>query len=538
MYHRAMPPTELAHIAASLKRWLPLAQITLVFLAFGAFFRTAYQLIDPDLWWRIHSGMDILASGSLPYADSWTWTLPGHPWIEYEWFIDTLYYVGVANGAWIVLAIAFAAFALIPFAVWTLRARNFLDLSLVAIGIYLMLPIVGVRPQIVTVTLFFLLYEFLRARGDRAPDARWTLGAATFFALWANLHPGFFTGFALWGLWFLGGIWEDRLRLREHFERHAREALALGIAFLATFLNPYAHHIHLETLLALASDPMHTYIAEWRPPFQYFEPLMPTLVGVAIFLVWKFRTAVRARELLILAFFFVSFVKAARMAPMFLITLLPVLLPMATRARTEITKIWAAYPPDLGMIRTLLFGAFAAGAFVIVQIASFAALMGAIPYPQGLAAFYESHRIEYAGMRILHPYEWGGYFGIARNAPRVYIDGRMPHWMLPSGDSLLLHSVGFEIGTVAEQREAIKQLCVEGVVLQKPDALLSRSLFPIFLALSRDDGRARRIENIERLQAQGWRATYEDDTTILFVAPEDWFTRFPCADDRLLSEKA
>lgn len=524
-----MPPSELEHIATSIKRFLPVAKIAVIVLAFAAYFRIAYHLIDPDLWWRIHSGMDILASGVLPFVDSWTWTVAGHRWIEHEWLIDTVFALGIANGGWFFLAITFGALALLPFAVWAKRARNFVELFLVSLTIYLMFPIIGVRPQIVTVTLFFLLYEILLKRDmKQPPSTRWTLGMAAFFCIWTNLHPGYIAGFALWGLWLLGGLWEDRRELRIDASRHIREFFAIGIAFLATFLNPYGYNMHLESIYTLASGPMHTYIAEWQSPFRYFEPLLPTLLGTAVFLLWKFRTQVLPRQVLILTFFLLAFFRASRMAPMFLITLLPLLFVTAEIARQEIKRIWAAYHPERETIRALLFASFVTGAFTIIQISTFAWQLGAITYPAPLVSFLETERRTYSNMRILHPYEWGGYIGIARNNPPVYIDGRMPHWMLSQDESLLMHSVGFEIGTVATQRAALKRVCAEGVIIKKPRELSYAALFPIYVTLGGGSETPRLDGNIHRLKAQGWQTVYEDDDAVFFVAPKDWFTRFPC----------
>src|SRR5215467_5544433 len=41
--------------------------------------------VDPDLWWHIKVGDDILRTHHFPTTDPYSWTVAGHPWIAYEW---------------------------------------------------------------------------------------------------------------------------------------------------------------------------------------------------------------------------------------------------------------------------------------------------------------------------------------------------------------------------------------------------------------------------------------------------------------------
>ena len=41
--------------------------------------------VDPDMWWHIKVGQDILRTGHWPVVDAYSWTAAGTPWIAYEW---------------------------------------------------------------------------------------------------------------------------------------------------------------------------------------------------------------------------------------------------------------------------------------------------------------------------------------------------------------------------------------------------------------------------------------------------------------------
>src|SRR5260370_40505162 len=55
--------------------------------------------VDPDLWWHIKVGQDILRTHHFPTTDPYSWTVAGQPWIAYEWLGEiTLALVNRAGG--------------------------------------------------------------------------------------------------------------------------------------------------------------------------------------------------------------------------------------------------------------------------------------------------------------------------------------------------------------------------------------------------------------------------------------------------------
>src|ERR1700760_4005608 len=54
------------------------------------FYEARVFFVDPDLWWHIKVGQDILATHRWPTVDPYSFTAAGQPWIAYEWLGDVL----------------------------------------------------------------------------------------------------------------------------------------------------------------------------------------------------------------------------------------------------------------------------------------------------------------------------------------------------------------------------------------------------------------------------------------------------------------
>jgi hypothetical protein len=50
-------------------------------------------LLDGDTGWHIRTGEHILATGSVPQVDLFSYSKPAAPWFAWEWLVDVLYAV-------------------------------------------------------------------------------------------------------------------------------------------------------------------------------------------------------------------------------------------------------------------------------------------------------------------------------------------------------------------------------------------------------------------------------------------------------------
>src|SRR6266481_5500809 len=56
-----------------------------MFLVGRVFYEGRGFVVDPDVWWHIKVGQDILRTHHFPTTDPYSFTALGTPWIAYEW---------------------------------------------------------------------------------------------------------------------------------------------------------------------------------------------------------------------------------------------------------------------------------------------------------------------------------------------------------------------------------------------------------------------------------------------------------------------
>lgn len=60
---------------------------------FSIFFLSIFQIKSYDLWWHLKAGESIVGAGfkTIP-ANTFSWTEPDHPWINFSWLFDVIIY--------------------------------------------------------------------------------------------------------------------------------------------------------------------------------------------------------------------------------------------------------------------------------------------------------------------------------------------------------------------------------------------------------------------------------------------------------------
>ncbi|HET9879878.1 MAG TPA: hypothetical protein VFQ81_11330, partial [Candidatus Limnocylindria bacterium] len=188
--------------------WLRRAStaVVLAFFALALLPRATWPLIDPDVWWHIRAGEEVLDTGAIPRVDTWSLTAAGQPWTSQDWLSNVLLALGYRLGPWgmTLLSLAYALLAVVAFVIlwraidarrpqvgWLARVAWF-SAALLLAG-----PVLGVRVQVVDLTLgalvILLLWRFM-TDGRR----RWPALLPLVAVAWVNLHAG-------WVLLFLFG---------------------------------------------------------------------------------------------------------------------------------------------------------------------------------------------------------------------------------------------------------------------------------------------------------------------------------------------
>ncbi|WP_407193370.1 hypothetical protein [Bradyrhizobium sp. STM 3566] len=220
---------------------------------------------DPDSYSHIELGRWIIAHGTLPTSDLFSFSKHGAPWITFEWLSEVIYAAVYALAGWpAVVAIAAAAIAL-AFGLLTfflLRELSpALTVLMVIAAIVLLAPHMLARPHVLVLPVMVIWAAALVRCMDRSsPPPYWAL---PLLVLWANLH-----GSGVLALGLIGpAVLEALLREKRSEWLHVllRWLPFTALAVVASCLTPKGPEPLLMPLTTLAAGPALAWISEWRP---------------------------------------------------------------------------------------------------------------------------------------------------------------------------------------------------------------------------------------------------------------------------------
>src|SRR5215469_13610797 len=134
-------------------KWLCSFPVMLGVLLVGLLFYLARVFnADPDTWWHVKVGQDILRTLRWPTVDPYSFTAANTPWIAYEWLGEVaLAGVSKLGGVYGLAILRFALAALVVLALYylgTVRSRNCkASFASAAVFAWLVLLSFTLRPQ-------------------------------------------------------------------------------------------------------------------------------------------------------------------------------------------------------------------------------------------------------------------------------------------------------------------------------------------------------------------------------------------------------
>ncbi len=202
-------------------------------LALPAFVALVVPLPAVDLAYQVRTGDLILATGSIPSVDTFTFTVAGQPWTDQQWLAQVLLALGYRAGGWELLAVLRAVLVVgmtgLLLAASMLRGVSVRTSSILALVAFLLsAPALALRPQLFAIAIFAGLIVLVAGR-RRYPRA--FLAAPLLVVAWANLHGSFVLAPVLLGYALLddvarGWAW-------------GRSLAVLAVGSLATLANPF-----------------------------------------------------------------------------------------------------------------------------------------------------------------------------------------------------------------------------------------------------------------------------------------------------------
>ena len=283
---------------------------------------------DPGTGWHLRTGHEILATGAVPAADTYSYTRADQPWVATQWLAEVVMSVVYAVGGYPLLALVTAVLIAGLFR-WIYRTQialagwpaigltvTFLA-ACAASGHFLARPLVATS---IGVPLSFW-WATQYARGHIRERRVWLL--VPIAAVWCNLHPGVLGGIATVGLCGVGLLIEWLVRRGRTGGSNSRRrgailivvAVAMGAA---TLVNPYGLAWHGWIVRLMGMKALSACVTEWKPPGWADAATITAavLLAVAVVGVVVRRRGMTLAEALVIAFWAYNGFRSGRHLPL------------------------------------------------------------------------------------------------------------------------------------------------------------------------------------------------------------------------------
>lgn len=234
-------------------------------------------MVDPDLFWHLRAGKDIVEAGHPVLPDSWNYLFGGKVWVNQQWLTQIL------------MVSAFQAFGygglvllkdLVAAGVVLLILATFRDkpepVRFLCAGVFVA---VTARYFLFRTNIFsFLGMAALLFLLERVGPRKRLPALVLLFAAWANIHALFGLGLLVLGIyagvrWFQAGrVWTRDLLW---------EWASVPLAASATLVNPFGTKVW-ETAIAGFGQPETFLVTEWWPMWKY--PVLANVGFYALFI--------------------------------------------------------------------------------------------------------------------------------------------------------------------------------------------------------------------------------------------------------------
>lgn len=467
-------------------------------ILFALLFALAARIpVDTDTWWHIRSGEYTLTHGMI-YADPFSFTQLGKPWINHSWGAQIILY-----GIWQIagnVGLAVYTAGLATAGMWLVYRMCAGTVYLRAFALVLGAATAAVfwspRPQMLS---FFLsaLVLYLLHQHRHGKDRLWWI--PVIMGIWGNLHAGFSIGFI-----FLGGSIAGETLGRILTPKAAQTLSWAGIRKLvivtlvsvaALVINPYGLQMLGVPFQTVSIGALQNFIQEWNSPNFHERQTWPFVALLLAILgaVGASSKRMSWRDFVLVSGTAFMALLAGRNIAVFAVVATPVLTFYLDAALDE--RGWIITPakfatPRMGRLNAILVGLVVLGALAKVLL-----VLDAKTVQVAQEEFLPVKAVEY--LQTVNPpgpmfnsYNWGGYLLFARPDEPVFVDGRTDLY----GDDFLTHDYLQTATARDDWRETLDEYGIRLVVVEANSGL----------------ARALREE-------PGWSLAYEDELAVVFT---------------------
>ena len=467
-----------------------------------AFLFASRPLSDPDFWWHLKTGEYIVRNFSIPRIDFYSFTTPGKHWVAHEWLSEVIFYLVYARFGFNTLIFIFTVLTVLAF--WVvfrrLQVHPFIKGFAVLLGVWSILPTVGVRPR--TFTLLFaaiylaVLHRFIR---EKQTKAIWWL--VPIMIVWVNLHAGYLIGLVLIGVAIVGVVidaWVAREKLAAHWPRLKTLILLFFVCLVAVNLNPQGPRIFIFPFEFFLSPVQQDQVIDWLSPDFHERDLLPLAVLILLTIAALALSPKRARPSEVLLFLSTLYatLKSNRHMAIFALIAAP-LLANYLQHWVEITsfaKIFGPSPPSTSsgnrrkdiIFNVILLVPIVACAFKLKSVIYSQPTQKQVGVPLQAVEYIKDNQI--TGNTFTDPNIWGGYLIWETPSNPVYIDGRIDMY----GDDFVKDYVAMVHG-LSRWQEPFDKYGVQLAIVSPKSAL-----------------------RLQLEQAPQWQEIYRDEMAVVF----------------------
>lgn len=465
-----------------------------------SFFFAARPLSDGDFWWHLKTGEYILNTRSIPRTDFFSFTNYGRAWVAHEWLSEAIFYVIYSRVGFNVLIVVFALLTALAFWIAFKRSSSnpLIGGTVALIGVWAILPNVGVRPRIFTL-LLSSVYLALLGRYVRRGQGREIWWLVPLMVLWVNLHGGFLMGLVLIGLTIVGiplDAWANREKLSSSLPQLKTLFMVLVACMLAACLNPHGIWIYKFPFEIFLSPIQQQTVNDWLSPnFHQSEavPLFMLILGTIAAFALSPKRPKLSEVILFLATLYMT-LKSQRHVAILALVAVPL---MADYLQNWITarsdgKLFGPVAPNGGsrratIVTVLFLLPLVVFAWKLKTTVFEAPAQVAIDAPVKAVEYMQQNGI--VGKTLTDPNIWGGYLIWKMPSNPVYIDGRIDMY----GDEFVKEYLYITLGYI-DWREPLDRYGVQ-IAIVAPKSVLATGM----------------------RNAPNWQQVYQDELAVVFT---------------------
>jgi hypothetical protein len=395
------------------------------FLVGRVFYEARAFNVDPDLWWHIRIGRDIVASHHWPTSDPFSYTVAGDPWIAYEWLGDVVLSTAGRFGVLGLDVFLFVWASIVMLALYgyaTLRSGNSKAGFVSSVMLCSMaFASFGLRPQMMG--YLFLILTLIALEKFQQGQRRWVWFLPPLFLLWINTHGSWVIGLGVIIVFLTSGLvefhWGGVATRRWSAGERIRLESILLLSLAVIPITPYGTRLAAYPFTVASSLPLNVgNILEWQPmPFHVLGGKIFLGIVLGFFLV-QMMAPLKLRLFEVILLF--GGITMACLHVRFLLLFVPFAAPVFA----VLLARWLP-PYDRKKDHPILNAVLMAGA-VIAMAWYFPTRAGiektiAATFPVGAVEYLRQHPI--AGP-MFNTYGYGGYLVGMLPEQKVFIDGR------------------------------------------------------------------------------------------------------------------